>query len=76
VLACLGEREVSGRIANLRLAVRKCRGGPAGQEYPFTVREVADPNQPEETTLVIKWEAAPKVTAQLQKDPMEEFNPY
>ena len=29
VLACLGEREVSGRVVNLRLAGRKCRGaGP------------------------------------------------
>jgi hypothetical protein len=40
VLACLGERELSGRMFNLRLAVRKCRAGRAGQEYPFTVREV------------------------------------
>lgn len=29
VLACLGERELSGRMFNLRLAVRKCRAGQA-----------------------------------------------
>jgi len=40
VLACLGQRELSGRVLNLRLAVRKCRGGPTGQEFPFSMREV------------------------------------
>jgi hypothetical protein len=33
VLACLGERELSGRVLNLRLAVRKCRGGPAVRNF-------------------------------------------
>ena len=61
VLACLGERELSGRVRNLRLAVRKCRGGPSGQEFPFSMREVADPQPDEEgnpiTTLVVDWTA-------------------
>jgi hypothetical protein len=35
VLATLGDRELSGRVLNLRLAVRKCRGGASGQEFPF-----------------------------------------
>jgi hypothetical protein len=73
VLACLGERALSGRVVNLRLAIRKCRGGPAGQEFPFSVREVQDPNLADESTLVIQWEAAAhKAAAQPQKDPWEE----
>jgi hypothetical protein len=68
VLACLGERELSGRVVNLRLAIRKCRGGPAGQEFPFSVREVQDPNQADESTLVIQWEAAAHNAAQPQRD--------
>ena len=73
VLACLGERGLSGRVTNLRLAVRKCRGGRAGREFPFTVREVQDPNSADESTLVIQWEAAAlKPAVQSQKDLWEE----
>ena len=43
VLACLGDRELNGRVINTRLAVRKCRGGPQGQEFYFTARKVEDP---------------------------------
>jgi hypothetical protein len=35
ILACLGEREVSGAVTNTRLALRKVRGGPQGQEFPY-----------------------------------------
>jgi len=63
VLACLGEREQSGRVTNTRLAVRKCRGGPQGQEFYFTVRKVEDPILDEDgdpiMTLVIDWVNAP-----------------
>jgi hypothetical protein len=59
VLACLSQRELSGRVLNLRLAVRKCRGGPSGQEFPFSMREVTHPLPDEEgnpiTTLVVDW---------------------
>jgi AAA domain len=59
VLACLGERELSGRVVNTRLVVRKCRGGRTGQEYYFGVREVQLPELDEDgepiTTLVIQW---------------------
>jgi hypothetical protein len=59
VLACLGQRELSGLVLNLRLAVRKCRGGPSGQEFPFSMREVTHPQPDEEgnpiTTLVVDW---------------------
>ena len=34
VLACLGDKELSGNVTNTRLAVRKNRGGQQGQEYP------------------------------------------
>jgi len=61
VLACLGQRELSGRVLNLRLAVRKCRGGPTGQEFPFSMREVTHPQGDEEgnpiSTLVVDWTA-------------------
>jgi hypothetical protein len=58
VLACLGEREVSGRVLNTRLAVRKNRGGPQGQEYPFTLRMVelgVDEDGDPITTMVVDW---------------------
>jgi hypothetical protein len=62
ILACLGEREVSGAVANTRLALRKVRGGPQGQEFPFKPRVVPVPEPSEdsgaETTCVIDWEAA------------------
>ena len=74
VLACLGERELSGRVRNLRLAVRKCRGGPSGQEFPFSMREVADPQPDEEgnpiTTLVVDW-TAPAAAPGPGPDPWE-----
>jgi AAA domain len=61
VLACLGERELSGRMVNTRLVIRKCRGGRTGQEYYFGVREVQLPELDDDgepvTTLVIKWGA-------------------
>jgi hypothetical protein len=63
VLACLGERELSGRVLNTRLAVRKNRGGQQGQEFPFTLREVkgAEPDEDGEpvTTLVVDWTSGP-----------------
>jgi hypothetical protein len=43
VLACLGNKQLSGRVTDTRLAVRKHRGGRQGQEYPFVLREVAAP---------------------------------
>jgi hypothetical protein len=77
VLACLGERERSGRVINTRLAVRKVRGGPQGQEYPFTSRVIELPEMDEDgeryTTLVINWQPVPPGGAQPQpKDPWAE----
>jgi hypothetical protein len=76
VLACLGERQLSGRVVNTRLVVRKCRGGRTGQEYPFGIREVQLPELDEDgepiTTLVIQWGAQQQQSAQATKDPWEE----
>ena len=58
VLVCLGHRELSGAIANARLAVRKNRGGPQGQEHPFALRLVdmgMDEDGDPETTMVVDW---------------------
>jgi AAA domain len=67
VLACLGDREQSGSVTNTRLAVRKCRGGPQGQEFYFAVRRVEDPVPDEDgdpiTTLVIDWVVTPAAAA-------------
>src|SRR6516162_5728650 len=75
VLACLGDREQSGSVTNTRLAVRKCRCGPQGQEFPFTVRKVEDPIPDEDgdpiTTLVIEWTAGPTARP-TPKDPWQQ----
>jgi hypothetical protein len=59
VLSLLGDRELSGRMLNTRLVVRKCRGGRTGQEYYFGVREVQLPELDDDgepiSTLVIQW---------------------
>ena len=59
VLACLGNKELSGSVTNTRLAVRKHRGGRQGHEYPFVLREVAAPEPDEDgepiTTMVVDW---------------------
>ena len=73
VLACLGDKELSGNVINTRLAVRKNRGGRQGQEYPFTLRIVEAPEPDEDgepiTTMVVDWVPAPPGGAQPQPDP-------
>jgi hypothetical protein len=63
VLACLGEKELSGSVTNTRLAVRKHRGGRQGQEYPFALRtvEAAEPDEDGDpiTTMVVDWQPVP-----------------
>jgi hypothetical protein len=76
VLACLGERELSGRVLNLRLAVRKCRGGPSGQEFPFSMRIATHPKLDEEgepqETLVVDWTVPAAAPAGPGPDPWGE----
>ena len=68
VLACLGDKELSGNVINTRLAVRKNRGGQQGQEYPFTLRMVEAPEPDEDgepiSTMVVDWVPAPPGGAQ------------
>ena len=54
VLALLADREINGTISNLRMALRKLRGGKVGTETPFDLRVV---NLGFETTCVVEWMA-------------------
>jgi hypothetical protein len=62
-------------VLNLRLAVRKCRGGPSGQEFPFNMREVTHPQGDEEgnpiSTLVVDWTAPAAARTGPGPDPWE-----
>ena len=40
VLSLLANKSPSGEITSARLCVRKSRGGPAGREFPFTVKSI------------------------------------
>lgn len=60
VLALLGDKDVSGAVNNLQLALRKSRVAAAGQEFPFSTRTVdlaKDANDRPVTSLVIDWGA-------------------
>src|SRR5262245_16608656 len=69
VLACLGDKQLSGSVTNTRLAVRKHRGGKQGQEYPFQLRMVEAPDKDEDgdriTTMVVDWLPPGTTTAAL-----------
>jgi hypothetical protein len=73
VLACLGDKELSGNVVNTRLAVRKNRGGRQGQEYPFVLRVVEAPEPDEDgepvTTMVVDWQPAAADCVYVQPDP-------
>jgi hypothetical protein len=73
VLACLGDKQLSGSVTNTRLAVRKHRGGRQGQEYPFSLRMVEAPEKDEDgdpiTTMVIDWLPAGAAGAEAQSEP-------
>jgi hypothetical protein len=59
VLACLGDKQLSGSVINTRVAVRKHRGGRQGEEFPFLLRAVEAPERDEDgepiTTMVVDW---------------------
>lgn len=73
VLACLGDKELSGNVSNTRLAVRKNRGGQQGREYPFVLRAANAPEPDEDgepiTTMVVDWVAASPGGARTPQDP-------
>jgi hypothetical protein len=58
VLAALGQRDLAGQVSGTRIAARKRRAGPSGEEFPFSPRVVelgADANGKPVTSLVIDW---------------------
>jgi hypothetical protein len=58
VLALLGEKELSGGVKNSRMAARKRRGGPSGEEFAFSTQLVAmgtDEDGDPVDTLVLEW---------------------
>ena len=69
ILLCLGERTISGTVQEHRLAVRKNKSGPQGEEHPYTLRLVEAPEPDEDgdpvTTMVVDWKpaAAPGATS-------------
>jgi AAA domain len=72
VIALLGDKSITGEVTNTRLALRKRRGGPNGEEHPFSVRVVAmgtDIFDKAMSTLVIDWGTAhsPQTTTQDQR---------
>ncbi|OKO74516.1 hypothetical protein AC629_34970 [Bradyrhizobium sp. NAS80.1] len=65
VLALIGDRVVTGKVSNCRMAVRKLRGGPTGAEIRYTARELdlgTDRDGDPVTTMTIEWQtdATPK----------------
>ena len=74
VLACLGDKSLSGKVTNTRLAVRKHRGGQQGQEYPFTLRVVEAPEPDEDRGAyrqprVVDWQPSTPGGNQAQPGP-------
>jgi hypothetical protein len=58
ILALLGERDLTGVVSNPRMALRKIKGGPAGQEIHFETRTVTVEGPTgfdTATALVIDW---------------------
>jgi hypothetical protein len=58
VIACLGDRSVTGRIANPRIAIRKLRGGATGAETEYALRVVdlgTDEDREQITTCFVEW---------------------
>jgi hypothetical protein len=59
VLALVGKREITGKITDLRLGVRKVRDGDQGRVIPFRLEVVncgTDEDGDQITTCVVHWE--------------------
>jgi hypothetical protein len=66
VLALVGKREVTGRIADLRMGVRKVRDGDQGRIIPFRLEVIdcgVDEDGDQITTCVVHWEPNRQVNA-------------
>ena len=58
VLALLGERDEDGAVSDLRMALRKVRGGATGRPTPFSLKVVSmgiDEDNDPVTSCVIEW---------------------
>jgi len=58
IIASLGDKTQAGNVTNLRVAVRKLRGGATGAETPFRLRVVdmgVDEDGNAVTTCVVEW---------------------
>jgi hypothetical protein len=58
IIAMIGDRSVSGEVVNTRLALRKRRGGPNGEEHRFTARITpmgADNRGRAMSSMVLDW---------------------
>jgi hypothetical protein len=58
VLALLATKSITGEVTDTRLATRKRRSGPSGEEFPFTIRSVdlgVDQHGARVTSLVVEW---------------------
>jgi hypothetical protein len=64
VLALLGDKDITGKVTNTRLAIRKRRNGANGEEFPFAPRvvNVGNGGLLSETTLVLNWDVAAEAT--------------
>jgi len=70
-IAMLGDKSVSGEVTNTKIVLRKRRGGPNGEEHPFTVRVA--PMGPDHfgkpmSTLVLDWGGAQHKRSAAAKD--------
>jgi hypothetical protein len=71
VIAMIGDRPLSGEVTNTRLALRKRRGGPNGEEHPFTARIVpmgVDNRKRPMATMVLDWGEAQEAQPAATKD--------
>jgi len=71
ILACLADRNEAGEVSNTRLALRKRRSGPNGEEFPFRTRQVevgTNKAGKPETTLVLDFGADPNAAPRPAQD--------
>jgi hypothetical protein len=73
VLACLGNKQPNGTVTDTKLAVRKCRDGEQGREYPYQLRPVdlgTDEDGKPIRTVVLDWiHGTPAQASQATADP-------
>jgi hypothetical protein len=58
VIAMIGDRSLGGQVTNTRLALRKRRGGPNGEEHQFTARIIpmdVDNRGKPMSSMVLDW---------------------